>query len=164
MILSPQFEPKTIRLIREPGGSVSLSIAGQEIWRDVQVLRAAPLSDPEHFISILDREGEEIAMIADPSVLDAATRRIVREELDHRYISVKVRRLHSVRNESGVSYFDVQTDHGRREFVVQNIDESVRRLGNGGILISDADGSRFEIPPPAALDRKSAKLLAEALA
>ncbi len=126
-------------------------------------LRAAPLSDPDHYISFLDGNGEEICMVRDPAELDSATRRILREELNRRYMTAVVQRIHSVRNELGTSYFDVQTNRGRREFVVPNIRESARWLGERRLLLLDVDGNRFEIPDLDAFDKRSVKLLERAV-
>jgi len=136
-----------------------MTILGDRSYRKVQVVRAAPLSDPDHYISFLDENGDEICMVRDPADLDPASRQVVREELSRRYMTAAVQRVYSVRNELGASYFDVQTDRGRREFVVQNAEDSARWLGERRLLLVDADGNRFEIPDLDALDKRSVKLL-----
>ena len=150
---------KKIRLFREPAWILRMTILGDRSYLKVQVVRAAPLSDPHHYISILDGSGEEIYMVGNPADLDEDSRRILREELEHRYITAVVERVYSARNELSASYFDVQTNRGRREFVVQNVEESVRWLGKRRLLLVDVDGNRFEIPDLNALDKRSAKLL-----
>ena len=60
-----------------------------------------------------------------------------------------------MRNEYGTSYWDVQTDRGPREFVVQNVSENAQWLGDHRLLITDVDGNRFEIPHLDELDKKS---------
>jgi hypothetical protein len=97
-------------------------------------------------------------MVRDLTELDEASRQIVREELNRHYIPAMVQRIYSVQNELGASYFDVQTDRGRREFVVQNVQEGSRRIGERWFLLLDVDGNRFEIRLDA-LDKRGAKLL-----
>jgi ABC-type multidrug transport system ATPase subunit len=161
--MSAEVDPKQVRLVREQGWRLRLTIGEGRSYERVQVVRAAPLSDPDHFVCFLDEHGEEICLVPDPADLDETTRRVVREELDRRYLTAVVRSILSVRNELGASYFDVQTDRGRREFVVQNIHEAARRVGERRLLLVDVDGNRFEIPDLAALDKRSAKLLELAL-
>jgi hypothetical protein len=152
-------EPKQIRLLREPPWMLRLTILGDRSYMAVQAVRAAPLSDPDRFISLLDGSGEEICLVRDPAELDEVSRQILREELNRRYLTAIVERIHSLQNELGVSYFDVQTNRGRREFVVRNVQEASRQLGERRILLLDVDGNRFEIPDLDALDRRSVKLL-----
>jgi energy-coupling factor transporter ATP-binding protein EcfA2 len=152
-------EPKQIQLFREPPWILRVTILGERSYIKVQVVRAAPLSAPDRYISLLDGSGEEICLVRDPAELDEVSRQIIREELNRRYMTATVERIHSVQNELGVSYFDVQTNRGRREFVVQNIQEDIRQLGERRILLLDVDGNRFEIPDLNALDKRSARLL-----
>ena len=152
-------DPSRIRMYREPDGSVSLMIAGDRAYGAVGVLRAAPLSDPDHFVSIVDADGQEIAMIKEPSGLDAETRRILEEELGRRYVSVPIRRIRSARNNAGVWKIDVDTDGGRRELLLPDLGESIRCVGGSRYVLQDSGGSRFEIPDSRALDKRSTRLL-----
>jgi hypothetical protein len=152
-------ESKQIRLLREPPWMLRMTILGYRSYITVQAVRAAPLSDPDRYISLLDGNGEEICLVRDPAELDEVSRQILREELNRRYMTAIVERIHSLQNELGVSYFDVQTNRGRREFVLQNIQEDIRQLGERRILLLDVDGNRFEIPDLDALDKRSVKLL-----
>jgi hypothetical protein len=102
-------------------------------------------------------------MVRDPAEQEEATRRVPDEELTRRYLAAVVQRMHSVRTEAGVSYFDVQTNRGRREFIVQNAHESARWLGDQRLLLLDVDGNRFEVPDLGALDRRNARLLTQVL-
>jgi ATP-binding cassette subfamily B protein len=152
-------DPKQIRLVREQEGTLRLMIGESRFYQKVRSARVAPLSDPDHYISFLDEHGEEICMVQDPADLDEDTRRVLREELDRRYMTSIVQRIYSVQNELNISYFDVQTNRGRREFVIQNMHESTRWLGERRLLLLDVDGNRFEIRDLDTLDKRSAKLI-----
>ncbi len=156
-------DPKRIRLFREPAWMLRMTILEDRSYPTVQVVRARPLSDPDRCISLLDANGEEICMIDDPADLDEMSRRILREELERRYMTARIERVYSARSEPGACYFDVQTHRGRREFVVQNVHESARWLGEHRLLLVDVDGNRFEIPDLKALDKRSARLVELAL-
>lgn len=67
--------------------------------------------------------------------------------------------ISSLRNEFGVSYWDVQTDRGNREFVVRNVSESAQWISPRRLLLIDVDGNRFEIPDIDLLDKRSISLI-----
>jgi len=159
MSLSVATDPRRIRMSREPNGSVSVAISGDRVYGAVGVLRAAPLSDPDHFVSIVDADGQEIAMIKEPYELDADTRRILEEELGRRYPSVPIRRIRSARNNAGVWHVDVDTDGGRRELRLPDLGESVRCVGGSRYVLQDSSGTRFEIWDARALDKRSMRQL-----
>jgi hypothetical protein len=148
-------EVKKLHLFRQPAWVLRLTIEEDRSYLKIKVVRAAPLSHPDRYICLLDAKDEEICMIDSLNELDAATRALVQEELDRRYLTSIVERIHSVRNEFGTSYWDVETHRGRREFVVQNVAENAQWLGEHRLLIIDVDGNRFEIPRLDQLDRRS---------
>ncbi len=63
----------------------------------------------------------------------------------------------------GTSYWEVETDRGQREFVVQNVAENARWLSENRLLLIDVDGNRFEIPRLDQLDKKSSSLVGQVL-
>lgn len=152
-------DPRKIRLFREPPWALRLTIEGERSFLKVKVIRAFPLSNRDRYIGFMDEKNEEIGMIRDPEALDEDSRRIAQEELDRRYLGSVVRRIYSLRSEFGTSYWDVDTNRGRREFVVQSAQENVIRLGARHLAFVDVDGNRFEIPDVPRLDEKSQGLL-----
>jgi hypothetical protein len=148
----------SVRIYREPEWVLNASVRGKS-YSNIVAVRAAPLSNPEHYICLLDANGHEICMLADPACLDSDSRQILQAELDRRYLTSEVRRIHAARREAGACYFDAETSRGRREFVVQETPESMRWLGDHRLLLIDIDGNRFEACDIRKLDRKSAKLL-----
>ena len=148
-------DEESIRLFREPPWMLRLTIEGDRSYTRVKIVRAAPLSHPKQYISLLDVKDEEICMIDDLKSLDAEMRAIVDEELERRYLTSIIEQVSSVRNEFGTSYWDVRTNRGEREFVVQNAAENAQWLGDHRLLLIDVDGNRFEIPDLNDLDKKS---------
>ena len=144
-----------IRLFREPAWILRLTVDGDRSYLKVKVVRAAPLSHPTQYICLLDAKDEEICMIDDLKQLDSEACTLIGEELDRRYLTAAIQRVNAVRNEYGTSYWDVQTNRGPREFVVQNVSENAQWLGDHRLLITDVDGNRFEIPHLGELDKKS---------
>lgn len=156
-------EPARLRLFREPAWVLRLTIEEDRSYLKVKVVRAAPLSHPDRYISFLDGKDEEICMVEDLEDLEAQTLAVVGEELDRRYLTAVVDSIHSVRNEFGTSYWDVATSRGRREFVVQNVSENAQWLGERRLLLVDVDGNRFEFPDLDLLDKRSRGFVEEVL-
>ncbi|HET8564577.1 MAG TPA: DUF1854 domain-containing protein [Candidatus Binatia bacterium] len=154
-------DPRRVKLYRASSWAVNLIIDDRTSPR-VQIVRAAPLSDPDHYIAILDEQDDGICVIRDPAELDEPSRQIVQEELRWRYLTAVVQRIEVVRHESGGAYFEVETDQGHRTFIVKHGAESIRSLGPR-LLIVDVDGNRFEIADVNALDSRSARLLRSVL-
>ena len=152
-------EPKNIRLFRKPPWKLRMTIEGDRSYLKVKIVCAAPLSHPSRYICFLDEKNEVIWTIDNPSALDADSRRIVKEELDKRYMTAIIERINSLRIEFGVSYWDVQTNRGRREFVAQNVSENAQWLSEHRLLLIDVDGNRFEIPDLGMLDKKSYRFI-----
>ena len=151
--------PDTIRLFREPPWVLRLTIEGDRSYLKVRVVCAAPLSQPDRYICLLDEKNEVICTVEDPIVLDAVSQRMVKEEIEQRYMTAIIKRVDSLNSEFGVSYWEVQTDRGNREFVVRNVSENAQWITDRRLLLLDVDGNRFEISNLEVLDKKSRALI-----
>lgn len=154
---------KGIRLTRASGGGLVLTLADGRSFADVQIVCAAPLSQPNHYICFLDSTDEEIYLLRDLSDLPPEDRALAEEELRMRYLTSVIRRVVSIRREAGTLYCETETDRGFRELVVQTSDDSVRWLSERSLLLIDVDGNRLVVPDISRLDKASARLLAESL-
>ena len=159
-VTHPEYvEPEAIRLFREPPWVLRLTIEGDRSYIKVRVVCAAPLSQPDRYICLLDEKNEVICTVEDPIDLDAVSQRIVKEEIEQRYMTAIIKRVDSLRSEFGVSYWEVQTDRGDREFVVRNVSENAQWITDRRLLLLDVDGNRFEIANLEVLDKKSRGLI-----
>lgn len=152
-------DPEAIRLFREPSWVLRLTIEGDRSYLKVRVVCAAPLSQPDRYICLLDEKNEVICTVEDPIVMDAVSQDIIKEELEQRYMTAVIKRVDSLRSEFGVSYWEVQTDRGDREFVVRNVAENAQWITDRRLLLVDVDGNRFEISNLEVLDKKSRGLI-----
>ena len=152
-------DPQAIRLFREPAWRLRMTIEDDRSYTRVKVVRAAPLSEPDRYICFLDVKDEAICMVKELSELREENHELVREELDTRYLTAYVSRVVNLRNEYGVSYWDVETDRGRREFVAKNVAENAQWLGDRRLFILDVDGNRFEFADLGKLDKRSQSLI-----
>ena len=89
--------------------------------------------------------------------IDKEDSTLLREELERIYYTPKIRRILSMKERYGFSYWQVDTDDGEVSFTVQDTFRNLLRIGEDRVAVFDVDGNRFEIESLLALDRKSYK-------
>ncbi len=134
----------------DPGGV-------EQQFTDVRVRRVFPLSESQ-VVAFCDRNGEEIGVLWDPSGLDPASRQVLEQELERAYFVPRITKIKSIKDDYGVSKWDVETDRGPRRFDVGSRYD-IRILPGRRLLIRDLDGNRYEIPDFEMLDADSRDLL-----
>jgi len=154
-ILDVPLDPAAIRLFYDPPGTLRMTIQGERSYPGVQLYQAWPLSEPGRHLSLVNGKGEEITMLDSLAVLEPEARAAAEEELRRRYLTARILAIPHIKSEFGVTYWDVLTDKGPREFVVQSLSESCVWLSDTHLLITDVDGTRFEIADRAGLDPAS---------
>jgi hypothetical protein len=132
-----------------------MTVGREQSYVTVKPVWAAPLSQPDRFLALLNGKGEEITTIDDLGALSASSVKAVREELRRRYLTPVITSIDSAKSEFGVTYWTVQTDRGRREFVTQSLQENAQWVSPGHLILVDVDGNRFEITELNELDEIS---------
>lgn len=145
---------------RTAGGFVSMD-HGDKHYARVSIHRCFPHSDPTHYISIreADSDGREIGLIEDLSAMPREVQEMLMEQMELRYFTPKIQKVHDIKSEYGYSYWDVTTDRGRCRFTARMGGGSVYSIGKDRYLVNDLDGNRFEIPNLYALTAKEIKKL-----
>ncbi len=151
-------EPPAFTLARSANRKLTLIGADGRAHPDALPVRLFPLTDPAHWVAIVDPEGRELACIEDPAALPAGEREILQEALAYREFVPVLRAIHTIRRAAHGYEWDVTTDLGRVHFTVEN-DESIQLLGGGSIVIMDHRNTRYLIPDPTALDPRSRQKL-----
>ncbi|MFY7952131.1 MAG: DUF1854 domain-containing protein [Armatimonadaceae bacterium] len=151
----PAVQPELIHLFFQPEGTLRLTVGEERSYPKVSIYQSSPLRRPGRFISLLDGAGEEIALVDSLESLTTESRTVAEEALRRRYLTSKIEQIDAVRQEFGVSYWDVKTDRGPRDFVVQSLSEACQWLSDKHILLIDVDGNRFEISARTKLDSDS---------
>ena len=134
-----------IQLFHEPENRLRMTVGERQSYMTVKPVWAAPLSHPDRFLALLNGKGEEITTIADLRSLAPDSQNAVREELRRRYLTPIITRIDSAKCEFGVTYWTVDTDRGRRDFVTQSLQENAQWVAEGHLILVDVDGNRFEI-------------------
>jgi hypothetical protein len=136
-------DPASLDFAVTDGGVLSLRI-GEKYYPRVHAYRGFPVSNDRIWISLRDAEDVEIGIIDDLDRLPESSRQVLLDELDRRYFSPVIDRIHSLTEEFGYTYWDVSTEAGRTRFTVQSGQQAAVQLDDR-ILISDVEGNRFEI-------------------
>ena len=95
-------------------GSPRLEIRDEVCYPRVTFRRILPLSDPEYYISLGVGDEVEIGIVVDPSELNVESRKIVREELDKRYFTPVITKIHRVKERFGVHEWDTDITRKNR--------------------------------------------------
>lgn len=159
-----------------PGGDIA---ASGRLWREdgrvmyqdaatepvaVRLVWARPLSGREGPVSVLQAgKKKEIAYLPSLDLLDSESRAIAREELAAGMILPRITAIHQVKSRFGNYYFDVDTDLGRRKFLLSSPENNTFRPGPGVVVIKDVSGNCFEISPISGLSRASLRELERVL-
>ncbi len=156
-------DPGKARFFVDAFEDLNLELAGDRTYARVRVKRAFPLTCDDRFIVVQDCEDKEIGSLARLDALDQASRQAVEDELERAYFTPRIQRIVKVTTTNRVPRWEVETDRGPRFFEIYSSRRDVRHLGNGRILVQDADGNRYEIPDYQILEPTSRVLVEEML-
>lgn len=124
----------------------------------VEPVRAFPVSDPNHGISLLDAQGHEVAWVEDIAALPAEQRAVLEEELSRRHFLPVITEIDAIEGLTDPRTWHVRTDRGPTRFQVRS-DEEIRRVAGSRVLVVDLHGIRYLIPDYRTLDAASRRLL-----
>ena len=119
--------------------------------------RCFPFETPDEYISVLNKDGREYAMIRDLNEMPAEAQEIIRNELERKYLCPTVTKIKSLKEKLGYSFWEVETDKGEMLFSMHDTYRNIARVGDGMLIITDVDGNRYRIDDVSKLDRKSFK-------
>ncbi len=121
----------------------------------VALHRNFPFMHLWEYISVLNMENYELATIRSLELFDGEEKEMLVRELERKYYSPVVTKIHSVKERFGFSYWDVETSAGRLTFTLQDTFKSIVRTGENKLFLFDVDGNRFVIEDADALDTRS---------
>ncbi|MGQ9463024.1 MAG: DUF1854 domain-containing protein [Candidatus Fervidibacter sp.] len=152
------FDPQKLRFFKHKG-VLRLTIDEERSYWKVQVYRCFPLTDPNRYISVRDAMNREIGLISDLSELQPDSQKVVKEELERRYLVPVVKRIISINERMGILLWEVETERGYRRFLTRASQEGIEQPEPHRCVLVDLDGNRYYIPDITALDPISFSLL-----
>ena len=121
--------------------------------------RAFPFDMKSEYISVLDRDRKEIGMIRSLGDFSGDQRALLERELEVKYYTPVIKRIMSVKERYGFSYWKTECEFGEKDFTLRDTFRSIIKTPNadGGdrVCIIDVDGNRYEIPDVGHLDAQS---------
>jgi len=148
-------DPTRVRLFRGPHGVLRCTLEGEKTVLRAKVVRVFPLSHSQRWINVLDWKNKEVCLIEDPDRLDPESRRLAAEAIEDHYRIPVIQHINAIQNEYRTMYWDVETDRGRREFVMKWATDTILWLSEDEVLLVDIDTNRFRIQNLLLLDAHS---------
>jgi hypothetical protein len=150
--------PPDLQLHRNPFGQLVFTSPEGGEHVDVEPARSFPITAPREGISLMSRDGHELAWIPSLDELPEDVRRIVEDELEVREFMPEIKRIRSVSGYATPCTWKVETDRGDATFVLK-AEEDIRRLATPALLIVDSRGIQFLVRNPGALDETGRRIL-----
>lgn len=148
-----------VKIIRTGDTKVDVHIFAGEVYMGLEPRRLFPRSGLTQYITLVDEEQKEKAILRNLEQLDAESRRAVEGCLEEYYMIPKITRVISIVEKFGVLTWNCETDHGTRSFRIRNRHSDIKMLYDGRVLIRDSNDNRYEIENVDALDKHSRRLL-----
>jgi hypothetical protein len=107
--------------------SVASGMSG-EVFEKLEPRRLFPVSRSEVYITLLDEEGVETALIKAIADLNADSAKVIRESLDDYYLVPHITRIISTEEKYGTLRWVVETDRGIKNFDIRNRNHDIKEL------------------------------------
>ena len=121
--------------------------------------RLFPVSGLEKYITLLDQDGIEKAIVRDMAQLLPESREALQSSLNEYYMIPRIRRFVHMKEQFKIWMWTVETDRGEYTFEVRDHNNSVKQLFDGRVLIRDANDNRYEIQDVEAMDSRSQRMI-----
>ena len=130
-----------------------------EKFTELEARRMFPITGLRKYISLIDTEGNEIAIIRNIDDLLPESKAVIEKCLDEYYMIPRITRFIKMSEKFKIWMWTAETDKGIFTFEIRNHITAVKPLYDNRILIKDANHNRYEIPDYTKLDKKSQKLI-----
>ncbi len=141
---------------------VDLELESGERFDALEPRRLFPVTKLESYITLLDKEGTEIAVIRELSGLDPESKKVIEVSLEDYYLVPHITKIIAVVEKYGTLRWEVETDRGVKSFDIRNRNHDIKVSKDGTVRVRDADDNRYVIEDYKKLDAHSrAQLIAD---
>ncbi|CAM3205377.1 DUF1854 domain-containing protein [Paenibacillus taichungensis] len=140
-------------------GQMLAVTVGDETHSAVYVHCSFPHTNKHMFLSVRTLENREIGMIRRLSDFSDNTQQLLEEQLQIRYFTPEIRKVITVNEEFGYSYWETETSAGLCRFTVRGGGGNVKLVSPDRLLVTDVDGNRFVIPNISKLQDKEFRMV-----
>ncbi len=152
-------ESDEVRFTRRDLCSVDAEFYDGRRLENLEPRRLFPVSGLTRYITLLNEEGKEQAIIRNLDTLMPESREVIAACLREYYMIPKITKLLDSAEKYGILKWSVETDRGKRSFEIRNRHSDIKMLYDGRVLVRDSNDNRYEIPDYRTLDRHSLALL-----
>ena len=137
---------------------VDVQLQDGAAFQNVEPRCLFPSSNGRKFITLLDENGIEQAVIRDLDTLQAEQRKIIEGCLAEYYLIPRITKILNTTEKFGLITLDTETDRGPARIEIRNLLYGFKQVGNR-LLLRDGNDNRYEVPDLTKLDAKSRHLL-----
>ena len=130
-----------------------------EKFTELELHRMFPVTGLTKYIALLDKEGNEIAVIRNIEDLMPESKKVVENCLREYYMIPRIIRFIKMSEKFKIWMWTAETDKGICTFEIRNHITAIKPLYDGRVLIKDANDNRYEIPNVNDLDKKSLSMI-----
>lgn len=124
----------------------------------VSLKQCFPKTNPERFLSVLDKEGRELELIDSLSSLNEGDKVVIAKYLAFKNFRMRILKILSVEEEFGVRVFKVITDRGERSFQM-TLQDWPYMNAEGQVVFEDINSDVYIIDDYSSLDKCTKKYL-----
>lgn len=122
---------------------------------NVEPRRLFPISGLRKYITLLDNDEKEVAIIRNLDSLMDDSRKAVEQCLNEYYLIPKITKVYEVKEVSGNINMHVLTDKGERKFEIWHRYNDIKIIHGTRMLFRDMADNRYEIEDMDKLDKSS---------
>lgn len=130
-----------------------------EKFTELELHRMFPITGLTKYIALLDKDGNEIAVIRNIDDLMPESKKVVQNCLTEYYMIPRITRFIKMSEKFKIWMWTAETDKGICTFEIRNHITAIKPLYDGRVLIKDANDNRYEIPDVNKLDKKSLSMI-----
>ncbi|MCQ2449072.1 MAG: DUF1854 domain-containing protein [Clostridia bacterium] len=144
------------RITLREGLQLDIVLPDGKSFNNLTARRLFPISKHNEYVTLLDENGKEVAVIRSLEKLSRESRAAVSQVLQQSYFIPKIEAITDIRDKYGIFHITAKTDHGNCSFKVNARTRSWTVLPDRRVILRDTNDNRYEIPDHEQLDRKSA--------
>lgn len=145
-------------LIHDHFGNLELRRPDGQVFTQVKVIRAFPISNPDNGFSIIDQNGKELHWFETIAELNPHDQKVVKHALKQVEFIPVITRIKGLNTYALPSIWEIETDRGNTKLKLKS-EHDIRRVSNDALLITDANGIQYLLKNRKTIDHLSKKVL-----
>ncbi len=139
--------------------TVDMDLYDGRHFEGLEPRRLFPMTGVSRYITLLDSDGNEIAVIRNLATLNKEERDIISSCLEEYYHIPKIKRIINTEEKFGITKFYCETDRGECLIEIRNTIQQIKITFGKRVLFRDNDDNRYEIPDIGETDNKTKQII-----